>query len=304
MGHRGMAAPRISVIIVSDYAAKGVKDWSDELACAQAFAAQDIAEPVDILVVGGAAAAAEPPPLLPADGRLLLLPHHRSTALRDAAVEATAGALVAVVEADCLPAPDWLRRLVAVLDRTPDCQAVSGRTIYREDSAFMRIATLLDRGFVERGSAGRTSHVSTNGALYRRDFLQRFPFPEEANPFVAGWQRNDAILRAGSHIEVEPAAVMRHAYSGFGFERDLRRNVGFRDARVWGRGGGLGNVLRVWRHRNRLEREDLKRLGTQRLRRFDWPLVPPIMLLRRLLELPGIRAGLRDGAKLQRTGYR
>lgn len=299
-----MALPRVSVIIVSDYEAGPDKSWDDEIACAAAFARQDFAEPVELLVIAGSTAADGPPPALPGGARLLRLPFERSTRLRDAAVAEARGELVAVVEADCLPAPDWLRLLVAVLDGTPGCQAVSGRTVYPRESAFMRIAALLDRGYVESGRAGRTRHVCTNGALYRRDFLRRFPFPDEENPFVAGWRRNEAILAAGSHIEVQPAAVMQHAYGGLGFERDLRRNVGFRDARAWGRGPGLRSVLRVWRERHKLERADLRRLGRERLRWWDWLLVPPLMLLRRLLELPGIRAGLRPQGRLLGTNYR
>ena len=297
-----MTRPRISVIIVSDYVPAGAKDWADERACAAAFARQDLAEPCEIVVVASHADVAGAAPPLPG-ARLLLLPSRRSTELRDQALAHTRGELVAVIEADCLPADDWLRLTVAALERSPACQAVSGRTVYDQGGSLMRLRALLDRGYVETGQAGPARHVCSNGALHRRGFLQRFPFPADPNPFVATWRRNQAILAAGERIEVEPAAILRHAYGGPGFERDLRRNVGFRDALDWGRGGGPGAVLRVWRQRNRLERADLRRLGRQRLRWWDWPLVPGLMLSRRLAELPGIRAGLR-GEPLKETGYR
>lgn len=296
-------APHVSVIIVSDYAGPGERDWTDEIACAAAFQAQDLAEPCEILVVGEAAEAAWPPALPPAV-RLALLPHRRSTLLRDAALPLVQGELVAVVEADCLPAPDWLRRLVALLEAEPRYQAVSGRTLYGGGGSLVRLRSLLDRGYVETGRAGPAEHVCTNGALYRRAFLARFPFPDEENPFVAGWRRNQAILAAGEAIAVEPAAVLRHAYTGPVFERDLRHNVGFRDARDWGRGPGLGSILRVWRNRTKLECDDLRRLGRRRLRWWDWLLLPPLLLSRRLAELPGIRAGLSPEGRLEKTGYR
>jgi hypothetical protein len=298
-----MDGSRISVVIVSDYAAAGARPWADEIACAEAFRRQDLAVPPEILVVAGQGGASAPDPPLPPGVGFLRLPHATSTALRDAALPHVRGDLVAVVEADCLPAPDWLRLLAARLAASSECQAVSGRTTYGAGGSLLRIAALLDRGYVEQPAGGATRHVCSNGALYRRAFLARHRFPDEPNPFVATWLRNEAILAAGERLEVEPAAVMVHAHGGLAFARDLRRNVGFRDARDWGRGPGLRSILRVWRHRQRLERQDLRRLGRLRLRWWDWPLVPPLQLLRRLLELPGIRAGLR-GESLTKTGYR
>ncbi len=301
-------APRIGVIIVSDYGSPDPKDWCDEIACAAAFLRQDLAEPADILVVAGQPPETlppeTPPPVLPDGARLARLPYRRSTQLRDAAVKLVQGQLIAVLEADCLPATDWLRCLVHWLDSHPQDQAVSGRTVYGAGGSVMRLRTLLDRGYVETGQAGSAGHVCTNGALYRRAFLERYPFPEEDNLFVAGWRRNQAILLAGEAIAVEPAALLRHAYEGPAFERDLRRNVGFRDARDWGRGSGLRSIFQVWRERTKLEWADLQRLGGQRLRWWDWLLVPPLVLSRRLAELPGIRAGLRPDGKLKKTGYR
>ena len=298
-----MGGGLISVVIVSDYAAAGARPWADEIACAEAFLRQDLSVPPEILVVAGQGGGAASAPPLPPGVAFRRLPHASSTALRDAALAHVEGDLVAVVEADCLPAPDWLRLLADRLAAAPACQAVSGRTTYGAGGPLLRIAALLDRGYVERPAGGATQHVCSNGALYRRAFLRRHPFPDEPNPFVATWRRNQAILAAGERIEVEPAAVMVHAHGGLAFERDLRRNVGYRDARDWGRGPGLHSILRVWRQRQRLEREDLRRLGRLRLRWWDWPLVPPLQLLRRLLELPGIRAGLR-GEQLKDTGYR
>jgi hypothetical protein len=43
--------PRISVVVVSDYGTPGPKDWADERAALEAFAAQDLAEPFQIILV-------------------------------------------------------------------------------------------------------------------------------------------------------------------------------------------------------------------------------------------------------------
>jgi hypothetical protein len=89
------------------------------------------------------------------------------------------------------------------MDADPDLDVVSGRTVYGMDSATLRVATLLDRGYIERRHGGRFTHVSNNGALYRRHVLERYPFPDEANPFVSAELRHVAMRSGNVKIGVE-----------------------------------------------------------------------------------------------------
>lgn len=301
---------RLSVIVVSDYAA-GAEGWEDQRAMLQALAAQDLAEPFEVLLAEPADRAGRCPPDLAAlcpRTRLLFLPQSGSIALREAAVERTTGDYVAVFEADSPPAPDWLRLTVALLDREPAADVVCGRTDYGEETALRRVASLLDRGFQNPGRAGPVGHGSNNAALYRREVLRRFPFSHGDNPFVAGHLRNRSMEAAGVGIWFLPEARTRHAFEGLRFLADVRRNTGFADARAHRALGGpvrgnLATALALSLDRLRREAGDCRRVGRQYLRWHDWPLALPLLLWFRVCEWPGLLRGLRD-APLGKTAYR
>jgi len=300
------------VVVVSDYAGPGAKDWADERAILEAFGAQDLAESFEIVLVEHERYRSACP-----DWLTRLAPrttvhfaaHEWSSRLKDAAVPRCAGTLIAVVEADSVPAPDWLRHLVAAMDADPGIDAASGRTTYGGGSALRRVLGVLDRGWMDPGRPGAIEHLSNNGALYRRALLERFPYPAEPNAFLSARLRNRAMLDAGARLYFEPRAVMEHGFGGLGFEMDMRRNVGFADGRLYlatarpprSTPRALATLIR-----RRLAGEwlDCRRLGPQYLRWYDWPLALCLLGCVRLFELPGALAALRGAASLPRTSYR
>lgn len=300
------------MVVVSDYAGPGAKDWADERAILAAFAAQDLAEPFEIVVVEHERYRPVCPDWLTALAprtTVRFAAHEWSSRLKDAALPWCAGELVAVVEADSVPAPDWLRHLVAAMDAEPGVGAASGRTTYGAGSALRRVLGVIDRGWMDPGRPGPIEHLSNNGAVYRRTLLERFPYPAEPSAFLSARLRNRAMLDAGVRLHFEPRAVMEHGFAGLGFEIDMRRNVGFADGRLYlatarPRRSTARALATLMGRRLRDEWRDCRRLGRRDLRWSDWPLALLMLGCVRLFELPGSLAALRGADTLERTAYR
>src|SRR5207247_333253 len=148
--------------------------WQTERLALHALAAQDIAEPFEVLLVENQELEAS----LPEDlGKIcpglkvVFTQELRSHRLKDHGVGHAAGELVAVLEADCVPDPTWLRVLTAALREHLDVSAASGPTTYGDGTALQRVLSLLDRGFENLGHPRLTPHVSNNAALHRRSLL-------------------------------------------------------------------------------------------------------------------------------------
>ena len=296
----------VSVIVVSDYEDAGQKSWRSEREILAALARQDFGRPFEVVLVESEQHRdAAPRDLLAicAGSRIVYAPETQSARLKDFGVGQVDADLVAILEADCLPNPPWLRVLVDVLRQRPDVSAASGRTTYGGETMYRRSLSLVDRSFDDLGRSGITEHVSNNGALYRRSLLRRFPYPPAASPFTSARLRLQAMREAGHVFFFEPTAVMRHGIGGWGFVRDVRRHTGYSDM-VRHPTRGLGSIPGLlWRRRCR-EARDCLRLGPTYLRWYDWPLTAALLAAAPVLEVPGMLDALRERAAIPKTAYR
>lgn len=306
--------PRISIIVVSDYATSE-NGWDDEFRMIRALQAQDIAEPFEVIIaeplqrqLGLPAALLD---IIPGT-RVLFLPKATSSELKNAGLESARGEFVAVFEADAPPRPDWLRLLAATLRSHPEAGAVSGRTIYGYDSAFKRAAGLLDRGYIERKGVGAVAYVCNNGALYRREFLEAHLYSPEKNPFVAGRQRSERMADSGKTLLFQPAAIAVHEFGGFPFFYDVRLNQGFSEGR-WAYLQHGGKIAKWHRPLLQLYLALIKvkcdflisfKAASAFIYWYDWPLVIGLIFLSRVFEWPGMSAGLSGKENLPATSYR
>ena len=301
--------------MVSDFE-PGEKTWSDEIAWVEIFLAEPVVEPFEILIIEGLDAAGQAPAVperlaaLAPQVRVVFEATQRSSALKDAALAHCAGELIAVVEADSLPAPGWLGRLVERLDAEPSLDVVSGRTIYGEGGSFIRALNLLDRGFIEVPRKGEIIHAANNGAVYRRWVLEAYPYPDEPNPFVSGELRMNRMLADGVRFGLVPEALMQHAFGGLPFIWDVRRNKGLQAAKML-RGTQAPNSAskfrRAWAAVRRGMREDratVEGVGATFLRWYDWPLMWLLFLLVRIPEFSGALAVDTPDAFAAGTDYR
>lgn len=223
--------PDVSVVIVSDER-RATRGWRDEHSAIAAVATQDYAGAIDILLVENDQHQAS----FPVDwqARFPQLAVHfaaadGSPALKNLGVARARGGLVAVLEADCVPRPDCLSRLVATLMAHPQVSAVSARTVYRgaDQNMLRRCLSFMGRGRLELAHLGEVPFISSNAHLMRTDVARQFPLPELASPFVAAERRHAALRQAGHRFMFDPAAVNVHEFEGIEFELEYRRQKGF-----------------------------------------------------------------------------
>jgi hypothetical protein len=135
------------------------------------------------------------------------------------------GGFVALLDADCDPAPGWLRSAVATLRAHPEVSAVSGRNLSPARTRLARIVSLAGRAVGDEGSAGPTRHVSLNNIVYRRDVLMRHPLLSDAGS--CGFAYNsEALRRAGHELFFDPGMAVVHDDMDFSTMRDVRRQLG------------------------------------------------------------------------------
>jgi hypothetical protein len=223
-----METPSISVVVVCDYDAGKPGGWADIRKTLQALALQDLAEPAEFILCESEAFRDS----LPSDFaqiipnlKILFAPGRASHYLKNVAVAAASSEFIAMLDADCVPRPDWLRRLLDSLRKHPQAAAISGKTTYPGASLWARINSLLSRAYVDPGGYGRTTHISDNNAAYRRSAYLANPLPTDMGGFSAHVQA-EAMLHNGCVLWFDPSFCVHHDYEGFAMERDIRRHRG------------------------------------------------------------------------------
>jgi hypothetical protein len=218
-------AVELTVLVVSDYENPTGSSWNDVRCTLAALRAQPRFSAVECIVVENAVKASTLPSDL-ADERVEWVDAVTSYALKNAGARLATRSHVALLDADCVPASDWLDNAFRALDAHREVAAISGLTRYAGRTATERCLGLLSRSYVELGQAGRTRHISNNNALYRREVLLQHPLPENATAFSSSLQSH-AMLAAGLELRFDPSLVVTHAFEGWAMERDIRRNLGY-----------------------------------------------------------------------------
>ncbi|MCC6139551.1 MAG: glycosyltransferase [Nitrospira sp.] len=300
---------KLSVIVVSDYAAGEEKSWEDLRRALRAWAEQD-APPADefILVessrfkvrVPGDVAAMIP------NMRILYVDAESSYELKNRAVEAATGDWLAIVDADCIPSRSWLRVLRAAIAEHPGAAAVSARTLYPGRSRMERLLGLLSRSYLDPGRRGPTRFISGNAAAFRRDIYQRHPLPVGMGAFASRIQ-SEAFLRDGVALLFDPALVVVHDFEGWPMERDIRRNHGYstiitrlRDARLpYARLIRLGVAAIPFIVAGKTLdsiRDCLRCFKHYHVRVYELPLALALTVVTHVLEIPGMWQAFRGEA--------
>lgn len=218
----------ISVVIVSDYAAGGPVALRDIRRARSALAQQDLDEPAEFLLIESecfrAQLGPDLPTILPAL-RTLFFPEKESYPLKNHGVEAASAEYVTILDADCIPDPTWLRRLLRVLRENAKLAAVSGRTVYPDESYSARVSALLSRSYLDRGRAGATQFIAINNCAFRRSAYLHHPLPTGIGTFSSRLQ-SEMLVREGWTLWFDPDIEVIHDFEGWAMEADLRRNAG------------------------------------------------------------------------------
>jgi hypothetical protein len=164
---------------------------------------------------------------------------------------------------------------------------------------------LFHRGTADLGRAGRTSQMTNSGALFRRDVYLRYPHRSAGSPFIGSRWRLEAMVADGEHLYFEPRAVMVHAFGGWPFVFDLHRSQGYADMVTYAGGAPSARAVpRVILRRLIHEAATMRRVGSQFLRPYDWPLAVIVLFAQRFLELPGMWDAIRGREHPGNTTYR
>jgi hypothetical protein len=308
---------RLSVVVVSDYAAGEEKSWEDLRRAFREWAAQEGPGADEFLLVESAQLEGKIPEdvLAMVHGlRVLYLDGETSYELKNRAVEAATGDWVAIVDADCIPRRSWLRALRASIGRNPGAAVISSKTTYPGRSTMERILGLITRSFIDPGRRGRTRFISGNAACYRREIYLRHPLPLKLGAF-AGRIQSEAILRAGGELLFEPDMLVVHDFEGWPMERDIRRNHGFctvatrlKDERLPYAGLirlGIGAVpLVVAAKMLDSVRVSFRCYRQYDVKMFELPLVLAMIAVTHVMEVPGMIAAYQGQATAGATAYR
>jgi len=196
----------------------------------------------------------------PAAVKLVYSPEHNYFAAKNAGARLASGSIVALLDADCAPAPDWVQMLVSGFES--DVAAVAGRTRYAGDSRFARTFSVPDFANVLEDTPGVASGFLVNNVAFRRDVLLAHPFETRIRRNGGCYLLYHQLRAAGARIVYEPRAVVAHGLDirGLGFVRKhfdrgydgvsvdrLDDRAVLRGTRLFRRLGGLALVAIVGR---------------------------------------------------------
>ena len=307
---------RLSVIVVSDYAAGGEKSWEDLRRALRAWVHQEGVPAEEFMLVESSRFKGQIPSdvlaMVP-NMTILYIDAESSYELKNRAVEAATGDWLAIVDADCIPQRSWLRVLRAAIAEHPDLAAVSAKTMYPGRSRMERVLGLLSRSYLDPGRRGPTRFISGNAACFRREVYRRHPLPVGFGAFSSRIQ-SEAFLRDHATLLFDPDLVVVHDFEGWPMERDIRRNHGYStvitrlcDDRLpyagLVRAGVMAIPLIVAGKILDSVRDCLRCFRHYNVKWYELPLALALTVVTHLLEIPGMLAAYRNQT-LKATAYR
>ena len=133
-------------------------------------------------------------------------------AAKNAGAAAATGSIVALLDSDCVPAPDWLELLLARL--TPGVSGVAGHTRYSGGSLAARTLSVPDFSFVFEKESGASTGMNLNNVLFRREVLLRHPLDARIRRNGGCYFLFNQLRAAGVRVVYEPRARTAHGFAG------------------------------------------------------------------------------------------
>ena len=221
-----MTRPLVSVVIETITARSG---------CATGSLADDLAGTLDaldrqtyphelierIVVLDDEVAAAEAGELCRRypSVKFLSSPVSNYFAAKNAGAAAAAADVIALVDGDCEPAPDWLEMLLAPFES--GVAAVAGRTRYKGSSWAARTFSIPDFAYILAEEKGGASGFNISNVAFRREVLLAHPFDTRIARDGGCYLLFHQLRAGGARVPYEPRAMVAHRldFRGLGFVR-------------------------------------------------------------------------------------
>jgi glycosyltransferase involved in cell wall biosynthesis len=131
---------------------------------------------------------------------------------KNAGAAMATGDIVALLDSDCQPAPDWLELLLARF--TPGVDGVAGRTRYVGRSLAARTFSVPDFAFVLEQEGGTSTGMNINNVAFRREVLLNHPFDARIRRHGGCYFLFNQLRAAGIRSVYEPRARTEHGHGG------------------------------------------------------------------------------------------
>jgi len=137
---------------------------------------------------------------------------------KNAGASASSGDVIALLDGDCVPSPDWIEVLLSRFEKGVD--AVAGCTRYEGRSVKARTFSVPDFAYVVDDEDG-ASGFNINNVAFRRDVLLAHPFDTRIRRNGGCFFLFHQLRAAGARIVYEPRASVAHGLDihGLGFVR-------------------------------------------------------------------------------------
>ena len=232
--------------------------------------------------------------------RLVWSPASNYFAAKNAGTAAASGDVVALLDGDCEPAPDWLDALLAPL--ASGVAAVGGCTRYTGSSWAARTFSIPDFAYILADENGAASGFNINNVAFPLEVLLNHPFDTRISRNGGCYFLFHQLSAEGARMLYESRAVVAHGIDidGLGFARKhfdrgydgvavyrLDENAVLRGTRLFRRFGGIALVPIIGR---RIVVDWMRLLRHHRqigISFFALPYYALIALVLRLIELTG-----------------
>jgi glycosyltransferase involved in cell wall biosynthesis len=121
---------------------------------------------------------------------------------------ASHGDIIAFMDGDCVPEPQWLDRLTARFEG--DVAAVAGRTRYAGRSVVARTFSVSDFGNIGENASGTASGFNLNNVAFRRDVALAHPLDARVRRNGGCYFLYHQLRAAGLRVLYEPGARNAH----------------------------------------------------------------------------------------------
>lgn len=160
-------------------------------------------------------------------------PHVRTLLVRDSnyfsmkreGSYAARGDIIALLDSDCDPCPDWIKRAVARIEG--GAAAVAGKTRYPKNARHAATFSFFNFGYIQSLPDGQATGFLPNNAAFRAEVLREHNFDPRIKRGGAGHLLGNKLKALGYRLEYEPEMLATHNMYGAAEEMQMRIKAGF-----------------------------------------------------------------------------